>query len=157
MCHHLHDGEGDPFSFPLGCLAFLNPCFVSHTAQNTATLAKPRQSKSNQYTIQSESWPKQSSLVQIRVRSEPVILGHCRPVPKGGGGGRPVGWPPPQLHKGPLFQAANTGWTVCCLWRINSRSTNTRLVRSAAPTTRGSWFLYSMLNSLMLVIRHHYK
>ena len=89
------------------------------------------------------------------LHSVPLILVAAGPYP--GGGGRTGRTTPPQLHKGTLFQAANTSWTVCCLWGINSRSTNTRLVRSAALTTRGSWFLYSMLYSLMLVIKHHFK
>ena len=61
---------------------------------------------------------------------------------QGGGSDRPVGGAPAPERS--TFQGANTSWTVCCLWGINSRSTNTRL-RSAAPTTPAPGFFMPFL------------
>ena len=56
--------------------------------------------------------------------------------------------PPLQFHKGPLFRLLiPTGLFVVYGGKIYSRPANTGLVRSAAPTTRGSWLMCQQLGA----------
>ena len=80
-----------------------------------------------------------------------LVLLSTSPYP--GGGADPLDDPLLLFHKGLLFQAANTNWAVCCLCpRGGGEHTIAGLlipglVRSAAPTTHGSWLVWEQLGA----------